>query len=189
MSDDPAVTALALLRGCSATLATAESLTGGLIGALLTAVPGASHAYLGGAITYATRLKATLAEVDEETLAAHGPVDPRTAAQMARGIARRCSADWGLAVTGVAGPDPQDGHPVGQVFVAVARARDGETAVRELRLTGDRAAIRSATARLALELLAERVGEEPDAGGAGGHAADRAGPRGMDGDATDVDLP
>ena len=102
------------------TLATAESLTGGMVGQLLTDVPGASASYLGGVISYATRLKATLAGVDAATLAELGPVAERTAAEMARGVARRCDADWGVATTGVAGPEAQDGHPVGQVFVAVS---------------------------------------------------------------------
>lgn len=152
-----AVEVLAELRRRGETLATAESLTGGLIGGLLTDVPGASASYLGGVITYATRLKATLADVDEAVLTELGPVAAPTAAQMAAGVARRCHADWGLAVTGVAGPDPQDGHPVGQVFVAVARV-DGEPQVRELHLAGDRTAIRNQTAAAAIALLAEALG-------------------------------
>jgi nicotinamide-nucleotide amidase len=141
------------LTARGATLATAESLTGGLIGELLTSVPGASAAYLGGVISYATRLKATLAGVAETTLAEVGPVAERTAVEMATGIATRCAADWGLAVTGVAGPDAQDGHPVGQVFVAAACRADGTTSVRQLSLSGDRAAIRWQTAEQALALL------------------------------------
>ena len=116
----PAEAVVAALRDRSQTLATAESLTGGLVGATLTAVPGASAVYRGGLIVYATELKAELARVSPQTLAADGPVAARTAAQLARGAADVCGADWGLATTGVAGPDPQDGHPVGQVYVAVA---------------------------------------------------------------------
>lgn len=145
------------LRRRGETLATAESLTGGLIGGALTDVPGASASYVGGVISYATRLKATLAGVSEPVLAEDGPVASRTAAQMATGVARRCGADWGLAVTGVAGPDPQDGHPVGQVFVAVARV-GGQPLVRELRLDGDRAAIRVQTVAAAFALLAQALG-------------------------------
>ena len=158
MSEPSAVAALDLLRQRAETLATAESLTGGLIGQLLTDVPGASAAYLGGAITYATRLKGTLAGVREATLVAHGPVHPRTAVEMAAGVAERCSASWGLAVTGVAGPDPQDGHPVGQVFVALCRRVPAQSHVRELQLSGGRAEIRWATARAALELVVEVLG-------------------------------
>lgn len=158
MTERRAAEVLALLRQRSETLATAESLTGGLIGQLLTDVPGASAAYLGGAIAYATRLKGTLAGVSESTLSRYGPVDPRTAVQMAAGIAGRCAADWGVAVTGVAGPEPQDGHPVGQVFVAVCRRWPAQSHLRELNLAGDRAAIRWSSARAALDLLVEVLG-------------------------------
>ncbi|WP_375426425.1 CinA family protein [uncultured Friedmanniella sp.] len=160
-----AAAVLAALRERSETLATAESLTGGLIGELLTGVPGASAAYVGGVISYATRLKATLADVDPATLAELGPVAARTAAEMAAGVAGRCGADWGLAVTGVAGPQPQDGHPVGQVFVAVAHPASGPPQVRELRLVGTRSEIRAQTAEAALALLAEALGmPDPTAG-------------------------
>lgn len=155
--DPGAAAALAVLTEGSLTLATAESLTGGLIGELLTSVPGASAGYLGGVISYATRLKHTLAGVPTDTLDALGPVAERTAAAMAAGVAERCGADWGLAVTGVAGPEPQDGHPVGQVFVGLARPVTGWSAVRELRLSGDRDAIRWQTAVTALALLTEAV--------------------------------
>jgi nicotinamide-nucleotide amidase len=139
------------------TLASAESLTGGMLGALITDVPGASASYLGGVISYATSLKTTLAGVDEATLAKLGPVAARTAAEMARGVARRCNADWGLATTGVAGPEAQDCHPVGQVFIAVSD-RSGEVLrVRELSLHGDRAEIREQAAAAGLALLAEAL--------------------------------
>jgi len=164
---------VAALRDRSQTLATAESLTGGLVGATLTAVPGASEVYRGGLIVYATELKAELARVSPQTLAADGPVAASTAAQLARGAADVCGADWGLATTGVAGPDPQDGHPVGQVYVAVAGppsdaslleelegSPEGDAAgvrVRELSLAGDRAAIRDQTTRAVLQLLLDRL--------------------------------
>jgi nicotinamide-nucleotide amidase len=156
---------LDLLKARQQTLATAESLTGGLVGELLTGVSGASAVYLGGVISYATRLKATLAGVDRQTLDRFGPVASITAEQMAAGVALRCGADWGLATTGVAGPDSQDGHPVGQVFVAVARpARDYST-VEELALDGSRDAIRSQSAEHALELLARVLGMNSSNGG------------------------
>jgi nicotinamide-nucleotide amidase len=165
MTAGPAAEVLASLRARSETLATAESLTGGMIGQLLTDVPGSSSSYVGGLITYATRLKASLAGVGEATLAELGPVAARTAGEMAAGTARRCGADWGVAVTGVAGPEPQDGHPVGQVFVAVARPARDEVHVRELRLAGDRAEIRRQTAQDALAMLLEVLGmREPAAG-------------------------
>jgi len=134
-----AASVLAELDRRGETLASAESLTGGMVGQLLTDVPGASASYLGGVISYATRLKTTLAGVDSATLSELGPVAERTAAEMARGVAERCDADWGLATTGVAGPEAPAGHPVGQVFVAVSHQADGVLRVEELTLHGERA--------------------------------------------------
>ena len=147
------------LRTRGLTLATAESLTGGLIGAALTAVAGSSDAYRGGVVCYATDLKATLAGVPEDVLAAYGPVSPQTAGALAVGVARRCGADLGLAVTGVAGPTPQDGHPVGEVHVAVAGPGEQDPRLRRLDLAGSRASIRAQTVTAALELMAEVLGE------------------------------
>ena len=152
MSSQLAGMVLSELRRRAETVATAESLTGGLLGGLLTEVPGASDSYVGGVISYATRLKVTLAGVDRVTLQAVGPVAERTAAEMANGVCRRCQADWGLATTGVAGPNPQDGHPVGEVFVAVAHPASGLLRVEALMLSGDRASIRSAAAAHAVRL-------------------------------------
>ena len=149
---------LAELSSRGETLASAESLTGGMIGALLTDVPGSSASYLGGVISYATRLKATLAGVDRSTLAEAGPVAERTAAEMARGVAALCGASWGVATTGVAGPEAQDGHAVGQVFVAVSYQTGELLGVKELALQGGRAAIRQQAALAALALLAEALG-------------------------------
>ena len=154
---------LASLMQRHETLATAESLTGGLVGELLTAVPGASKAYLGGVISYASRLKVTLAGVPQQTLDQFGPVAALTAEQMARGVAARCGADWGLSTTGVAGPEMQDGHPVGQVFVGVAQPATGYHRVVELTLGGTREDIRHAAARGALELLVDVLGMPPHA--------------------------
>ena len=165
MNPSPAALVLAELRRRNETVATAESLTGGLLGALLTAVPGASTSYVGGAISYATRLKQTLVGVDPDMLAAVGPIASSTAAAMASGVADRCQADWGVATTGVAGPDPQDGHPVGEVYVAAAHPASDRVEVRALRLTGDRTAIREGAAASALDLLAACLGlgsPEPD---------------------------
>lgn len=147
------------LRGRGLTLATAESLTGGLIGAALTAIPGSSDVYRGGVVCYATDLKATLAGVPEDVLVAHGPVSPETAAALAVGVARHCGADLGLAVTGVAGPTPLDGHAVGEVHVAVVGPGDELPRQRRLDLVGTRASIRDQTVTAALELVAEVLGE------------------------------
>lgn len=102
------------------TIAFCESLTAGLASATVATVPGASNVLRGGLVTYATELKATLAGVPEAVLEKHGPVAAVTARHMARGVRHACGADWGVALTGVAGPDSQDGHPVGEVHVAVA---------------------------------------------------------------------
>jgi nicotinamide-nucleotide amidase len=162
-----AAAVVAALRERSQTVATAESLTGGLVGATITDVPGASAVYRGGLVTYATDLKAELARVSSHTLAEDGPVASSTAGQLARGAAEVCGADWGLATTGVAGPEPQDGHPVGQVFVAVAGPpppgvpTDGGTSVvRELSLSGNRSSIRVQTTRTVLQLLLDTLQSE-----------------------------
>lgn len=133
------------------TVATAESLTGGLVCAALTDVPGASAVVRGSVVAYATELKAKVLGVDAGLLAAGGAVQAEVARQMASGVCRLLGADVGVATTGVAGPDPQDGHRVGTVFVAVAA--DGQVVVRELSLVGDRATIRALTVDAALELL------------------------------------
>ena len=136
------------------TLAVAESLTGGLLAATLVDVPGASAVFRGGLLVYATDLKHLLAGVPQELLDARGPVDPDVALALAAGTRERCRADWGLATTGVAGPDAQGGTPVGTVYVACAGHAG---VVRALRLDGDRAAVRHAAVTAALDLLAEQL--------------------------------
>ena len=142
---------VATLVAAGRTVATAESLTGGLVCAALTDVPGASAVVRGAVVAYATELKAQVLGVDADLLATGGAVQAEVARQMATGVCRALGADVGVATTGVAGPEPQDGRPVGSVFVAVAV--DGRVAVRELALAGDRAAIRARTVEAALALL------------------------------------
>ncbi|MEU8618914.1 CinA family protein [Streptomyces sp. NPDC048623] len=164
MSEAARVLQLLALRGH--TLAVAESLTGGLVAAELTGVPGASKSFRGSVTAYATPLKEQLLGVDGTLLAERGAVDPEVALQMAAGVRARLGADWGIATTGVAGPDPQDGQPVGTVYVAVAgpageaagAARAGKVAA--LRLNGDRAEIRRESVRSVLELLSELLRDE-----------------------------
>ena len=144
-------TVLSLLKKRGETLATAESLTGGLVAATIVDVPGASAVFRGGLVAYATELKAALVGVPNDLLKERGPVDPDVARALARGARERCAADWGLATTGVAGPDPQDGHPVGRVYVAVSGP--GVDEVRELTLSGDRPAIRAGSVAAVLVLL------------------------------------
>lgn len=137
------------------TVATAESLTAGLVCATLTEVPGSSKAVRGGLVVYATELKAALAGVDPRLLVEHGAVHPEVAAQLAAGARERCGADWGLGLTGVAGPDSQDGVDPGTVHIGLAGP--GVRQVRTHRFEGDRAAVRTASVRAALELLRQSL--------------------------------
>jgi nicotinamide-nucleotide amidase len=140
-----------LLAAAGQTVAVAESLTGGLLAAELTRRPGASDTFRGGLVVYATDLKDSLAGVPGALLASEGAVSEGTAAALAAGARDRLGADWGLGVTGVAGPDEQEGRPVGTVFVAVAGPDGG--AVRALQVPGDRDRIRALTVTHALDLL------------------------------------
>jgi PncC family amidohydrolase len=149
---------IALLRGAGQTVAAAESLTGGLVVAGLTTVPGASYAVRGGVVAYATELKAVLLGVPRAMLDAHGAVYPGVAAAMADGVRERLGATFGVATTGVAGPDPQDGQPVGTVHIAVSV--DNDTVVRTLALDGDRDRIRRVTVERLLALLIGRLRED-----------------------------
>jgi nicotinamide-nucleotide amidase len=151
------VVRLLLARG--ETFATAESLTGGLVAATVVEVPGVSAVFRGGLVVYATDLKHALAGVPEDLLAARGPVDPDVALALAAGARRQCLADWGLATTGVAGPDPQDGIAPGTVYVAVDGPGGGE--VLRLEITGDRTAVRTESVTRVLRLFAQRIERAP----------------------------
>ena len=143
---------LEVLAGRGESVATAESLTGGLLSATLTDVPGASRSFVGGVVSYATRVKESLLGVPAEVVSRHGVVSGECAAAMATGVRAVLDATWGLATTGVAGPDSQEGKPVGTVWVAVAGPRGTE--VRRLALSGDRRSIREGSCRDVLGLLA-----------------------------------
>lgn len=143
------------LVGRAETVATAESLTAGLVCAALTEVPGSSAAVRGGLVVYATDLKSALAGVSPDLLATHGAVHPEVAAQLADGARERCRADWGIGLTGVAGPDAQDGVSPGTVHVAVAGT--GVRTIRTLEFSGVRARVREASVQAALDLLREHL--------------------------------
>jgi nicotinamide-nucleotide amidase len=144
------------LRARGQSVAAAESLTAGLFCATVAEIPGASTVLRGGVVVYATDLKAVLAGVPEALLAAHGPVSAQTAAALAEGVRVRCAADWGVGLTGVAGPDPVDGHGPGRVYLGVS---DGYgTDVTELTLSGDRAAVRRGAVDAAVTALLTRLG-------------------------------
>lgn len=160
------------------TLATAESLTAGALAARIADVPGASAVLRGGVVSYTNQVKHDLLHVDPDLLATRGAVDGAVAAQMALGAAQACGADIGISTTGVAGPEPHQGKPVGTVYVGVAVR--GGVALREelslpedvsvyatdqglagsrlLELNGDRSAIRAASVDAALELLGGILG-------------------------------
>lgn len=143
-------------------IAVAESLTGGLVASSLVAVPGTSAVFRGGIVSYQTPVKHTVLDVDADVLAAVGPVDPRVAQAMAERVrdifvVDDVAATIGLATTGVAGPTEQDGHPVGEVFIAVATAET--TRVEHLLLSGGRDEIRTQAVAAVLELGREVVTE------------------------------
>ena len=141
-----------LLSMGGSTLSVAESCTGGRVGWRLTRVPGSSDYFKGGVIAYSDDLKRRLLGVKAAVLNKHGAVSEETALMMARGVREKCATDYGLAITGVAGPGGgTKKKPVGTVFVAVAGGA-GER-VRELRLGGGRGGIRRAACQAALELL------------------------------------
>ena len=134
------------------TLATAESCTGGLVGAAATSLPGSSAWYLGGVVAYSNALKTRLLGVDPDLLAAHGAVSLETARAMAEGARGRTGADFAVSLTGIAGPDGGTKEkPVGLVYVAVAAPHG--TAAFKHRFSGSRAEIRNAAAEAALRHL------------------------------------
>ncbi|MFO7586437.1 MAG: CinA family protein [Gemmatimonadota bacterium] len=164
-TEDRARRVLALLAVARRTVAVAESCTGGGLGAALTAIPGSSEAFVGGAIAYSDAMKRRLLGVDPATLSRHGAVSGDAAVAMAVGVRALTGADWGVAVTGIAGPGGgSPGKPVGTVWGAVAGPDGSPPAVR-WRFDGDRAAVRAASVDAALDLLADRLdpGAEPDA--------------------------
>jgi nicotinamide-nucleotide amidase len=147
---------LAMLEERGETLAVAESLTGGLLGATLTDVAGASRVFRGGVIAYATDVKASLLGVDADLLAREGAVHPEVARQLAAGVRIRLDATYGLGLTGVAGPDSQDGRPPGTLFVGLAGPA-GADAIGPQVQGADRAAIRVEAVTAALCLLTSRL--------------------------------
>lgn len=150
------------LRERGLTIGVAESLTGGDLVSSLVSVPGASNALLGGVVAYATPLKHSLLGVDAALLAEHGAVHPEVARQMAEGVRSAVAvdekpADVGVSTTGVAGPDPQDGQPVGRVHIAVAT--DAGCRIRSFLFEGDRSEIRTQATDAALSAILEALSE------------------------------
>lgn len=144
------------------TLGVAESLTGGAVAAELVSVAGASASFVGAVVAYATPVKHSLLGVDADLLAAHGPVHPAVARQMADGVRRAVSvegrpADVGVSTTGIAGPESPDGQPVGTVHIAVVTPT--ASVIEPHEFPGDRAEIRAQAVDAALALLVRLVRE------------------------------
>jgi len=158
---------VARLRELGLSVGTAESLTGGLVCAALTSVPGASTVVRGGVVAYASEVKADVLGVDGDLLARRGAVCEPVAAELADGIRRVLACSVGVSTTGVAGPDPADGQPVGTVFVAASGPWG--ILVEQLALTGDREEIRTASVLAVLTLLQEALQNLRDADGASGY--------------------
>lgn len=157
-----ALTVVAALDG--RTVATAESITGGAVGATITSIPGASKSFRGGVVAYASDLKTSILDVPEKLISEGGAVQAEVALAMATGVANKLDAQFGLALTGVAGPAWQDGVAPGTVFVAcVMRNESGQvvdSAVEELHISPlvedprqIRSEIREESVAAALELL------------------------------------
>lgn len=152
-----------LLSERDARLVTAESCTGGQIGDLVTSVPGSSRWYRGGVVAYSNALKQSLLGVEEAILTEQGAVSEACARAMAEGVAVSLDADFGLAVTGIAGPDGgTDAKPVGLVYLAFFDRQAARTVVMEKKFTGTRALIKERTTLAALELACQyMMGSEP----------------------------
>ena len=142
-----------VLRG--QTVACAESLTGGGVAQELSAAPGASETFVGGVVSYATQVKTGVLGVPAAVVEEHGVVSAPCAEAMAEGIRHVLATDWAVSTTGVAGPDSQEGKPVGLVYVGLAGPTG--TSHRELHLEGDRAEIRAGAVSAAVETVLAAV--------------------------------
>ena len=148
--------ALDLLRQNGQTLAVAESCTGGMLGAALTAVAGSSDCFLGGVVTYSNRSKRDLLGVPQSDLVRYGAVSESVALAMARGAAEKLQADWALSVTGIAGPGGgTEKKPVGTVFVGLWGS--GHSTARRLTVRGNRGIVRERSVNWALDMLRRRI--------------------------------
>ncbi|MEX2290375.1 MAG: competence/damage-inducible protein A [Mycobacteriales bacterium] len=161
-ADNLAAVVVRRLAAAGATLAVAESLTAGLLGAAVTEIPGSSAVFRGGVQVYASDLKVSLAGVPEQVLAAHGAVSSPTAAALADGVRARLGATYGLGLTGVAGPDLQEGQPAGTLHVGLSGPAG--TTIRSLRVPGDRSRVRLLAVTAALDLLRRALPAESGGG-------------------------
>ena len=160
---------VALLAECGMTLAAAESCTGGLLAKRLTDVPGASKVFPGGVVAYNAQSKTTLLGVDPSLIVEKGAVSREVALAMADGARSRFGADFGIGITGIAGPDSDDsGAEPGTVFIALSSS--GHSCCRNLKLPGDREQVRSASAAHALDMARQHMvgGDDVDSGSMSG---------------------
>ena len=157
-SDISAHDIVAQLKQKNLTIATAESLTAGMVSSTLADVPGASAVLQGGVVAYNNGVKHRLLGVSADILAARGAVDAETAKQMANGARDRFRADIGISTTGVAGPEPAEGKAVGIVFIALSTA--DQTTARLLRFDGNRDQIRRSSVAASLRLVGEWLAQE-----------------------------
>ena len=144
-----------LLLERNMTLSTAESCTGGMLAQMLTAVPGVSAVYAGGFVTYATRQKHDMLGVPKKVLKEEGAIAKKTAKCMALGAAGKTGTDVAISVTGNAGPETQEGKPVGLVYVGICI--DGKESAKKFMLEGDRQSIRRQVCLAALELAIDKL--------------------------------
>jgi PncC family amidohydrolase len=170
--ESPAEALVRALREAEASVATAESLTGGRLASRMTEAPGSSVVYAGGVVSYQTHIKVEVLGVPQDVVDDHGVVSAQCAAAMADGARRLLGTAYALSTTGVAGPDRQEGKPVGTVFVGLAGP--GGTRVLALDLAGDRSQIQAATVDAAVSALADelaaarsRAGQPADDSGLG----------------------
>ncbi len=158
-TDFPADAVVERLRGAGKTVATAESCTGGGIGQALTSVSGSSSVYVGGVISYTNSVKQNVLRVPGAILEEHGAVSPETAMAMAVGVRNLLSTDFGISVTGLAGPnDDGSGKPVGLVYIGLA-SKTGVFAI-EYHFSGHRQSIRAQAVCAALELLLSEISND-----------------------------
>ena len=146
-----------LLKEKKITVATGESLTGGLLAGTIVNVNGASTVFQGGLVTYTNEMKHRLLGVKRRTLREFGAVSRETVCEMARGVSKRTGADFSIATTGLAGPEPDEGKPVGLVYIGCYDRKKRILRVKELHLTGNRQQIREKTIKEAFCLLKKAI--------------------------------
>jgi nicotinamide-nucleotide amidase len=151
-----AAACLAALERRGETLGTAESLTAGLVAATFATVPGASNVLRGGVAAYAVDVKTDVLGVAPDVIEAHGVYSAECAEAMANAARATLACDWAVSTTGVAGPDPDDGHPAGEVYVAVA-GPGGRVVSQRLDLSGSRQEIRRGSVEAGIALLQQLV--------------------------------